>query len=189
MNNAKTNPYTGLPDDLYDTYAEVRIYEHPVSSESIELGYGGSQYPRNIEIPEGWELVCFLQTEKYIKIRDYNSHHAENRESFAKITVPVYVVGRRRDDTLKDYRERMQKAEQKAYDASIRVGNLEQHKERLEETAKKLEARIKELEEVVQRNTESFVKQRRALEKAVAEAEREVATLRGSGPSGGPFRG
>lgn len=135
MSDKPTNPYTGLPDDLYKTYASVKVFEHPLIEQGQQHGYN----PHAVDVcfPEGWELITMTQTEKI--------QYDHNARSHFKVIVPVYICGRRRDEYMDDLRARVKKAEANANDREY----YQRSAKRLEEDKKKdAERHVKEIEEL-----------------------------------------
>jgi hypothetical protein len=104
----KTNPYTGLPDDLHDTFACIRVFEHPIEIRSFEPGRWNSEL-KQIDIPDGWELIYVGAVEKFINIKDSRSYGVSPQTE--RVTVPTYIVGRRRDQYIEDLSAQLEDAQ------------------------------------------------------------------------------
>ena len=147
MSEAKKNPYTGLPDNLYDTFADVRVLEHPVNKEDL---INHSSYPTNIQMPEGFELIFVTCTDKMVA-GTQRSYYCNDTQRYiepepTQIRVPVYIVGRRRDKSMEDLRKRLHR--QVDYSGCLQRDLHETHNKarELEEDLEKARKRIAELE-------------------------------------------
>lgn len=118
----KINPYTGLPDKLFDTFSEIKVIEHPIVAEEIDTAMGSRhQFPRPVEIPEGWELIHITSTDRPVIVRshplnNYGRVQPGGGSSIATkvLTIPVYILGRRRDGAMEALREKIRSEEIRA---------------------------------------------------------------------------
>lgn len=148
MSEEKINPYTGLPDKLFDTYAAIGIFEHPVAVENI--GYSSNNYTRSIELPNrGWELICIEKTQKVIQYeteeRDEQGNYSRVRKNMV-VDVPVYICGKRRDAVMDELREGINKAEIASNLASYHANKAQEELEKKNAEIEELKAKLAEAE-------------------------------------------
>ena len=138
----KINSYTGLPDDLHETYADIKILEHPVSVRNAhpENYQNDREWARQIELntDNGWELVMITQTTTIAKVFCDATHTTVQK----LVTVPVYVLGRRRDPVLEELRQEASDARNDLYNARRKAEKAEA----LEKEVERLRAKVDELE-------------------------------------------
>ena len=95
---------------LRESFASIRVLEHPVNPATVVCDGYDRTTSEDVPMPEGWELIHVGAVDKIASMRDYSNKEKEVQV----LKIPIYVIGRRRDDFMEDLRVRAESAREDA---------------------------------------------------------------------------
>lgn len=168
-------------------FVETEVLEHPIDLlETNNYSYGSGCLKHvdgfSNQIERGWELVRTLVAERLVQheATDENDRYSTYKKT-EKLQVPVYVLGRRRDRTMMELRESLQRRNESTASAKEAMMHAQEEAEKLRkeleatlESRDRYEERWMERGQEIERLRESNEK----LEAGLAAKDKDISDLR-----------
>lgn len=160
----------------YQVYAEIRVVEH--SAVRLDANPG---FRDQFEFERGWELIFVGSTDKVVEYRRWHDSRQERVTQTERFKLPVYVLGRKRDDVLQAALDKEEKVRSENYKLVSELDqarmNLADARDARDKLARKAE-RLTEDNERLEAERLAWSGTRCRLEKGLAEKDEEIAKLK-----------